>query len=384
VVEQRLGLEIPIDLYLEGSDQHRGWFHSSLLAAIGTRGKAPYKAVLTHGFVVDGEGKKYSKSVKNYVSPDHVIESSGAEILRLWVAAEDYRGSIRVSEEILRGLSDAYRKIRNTNRFLLGNLYDFNPDQDRVPYEKLEEIDRYALYLLHRLIKRVTEGYENYSFHSIFHEINRFCTVDLSAFYLDVSKDCLYTTPSKGPLRRSVQTVLFEIARILSPVMAPILSFTADEIWEYMPAFSDKESSVHLADFPKPADFQLSDETLAQSWETLRQVRGEVTRVLEGARQEKKIGNSLGAKVKIFAPEKIDVLLEKYQIRLADIFIVSQVEMMHTLPAESTEAKSIPELHIAVVKAEGEKCERCWKWTTTVGKNPTHPSLCYRCSQALL
>jgi isoleucyl-tRNA synthetase len=383
VVEKRMGLDIPVDLYLEGSDQHRGWFHSSLLVAVGAREKPPYKAVLTHGFVVDGEGHKYSKSAGNYVPPEKVISESGSEVLRLWVAAEDYRGNIRVSDEILVRLKEAYRKIRNTGRFLLGNLYDFNPATDYVDYESLDELDRYALHLLQQLVVRVTKAYKDYAFHVVFHEINRFCTVDLSAFYLDILKDRLYTTPPSGKLRRGSQTVIFEITRVLSLLMAPVLCFTADEIWEHLPEFEGKGRSVHLSEFPKGNDSWL-DRSLEENWDKIRQVREEVMRVLEDARSSKMIGNALEAKVNLYVEGELEELLEKYQTRLADIFIVSQVQLLQKPIGDEKKSRSFSGLHIGIHKAEGEKCERCWKWLTTVGQDPRHPGACHSCTQILL
>ncbi len=383
VIEQRLNLEIPIDLYLEGSDQHRGWFHSSLLAAVGARERPPYKAVLTHGFVVDGEGRKYSKSAGNYIPPEKVISESGAEVLRLWVSAEDYRDNIRVSDEILRRLSDAYRKIRNTGRFLLGNISDFDPDADRVSYENLDEIDRYALHLLQKIISRVTKAYEDYAFHTVFHEINRFCTVDLSAFYLDILKDRLYTAPKTGQLRRGSQTVLHEMTRALALLMAPVLCFTADEIWEYLPIDKEKSSSVHLEEFPI-ADNSLLDQELADKWERLRTVRDAVMRVLEEARRNKLIGNALEAKVELYVEGELEELIDAYQTRLADIFIVSQVELLRDPIGKDAATQDLPELQVRVERAGGEKCERCWKWLPTVGQDPRHPDACHTCTQTLL
>lgn len=383
VVEKRLGLELPVDLYIEGSDQHRGWFHSSLLTAVGLRQKAPYKSVLTHGFVVDGKGLKYSKSARNYIPPEKVLSESGAEVLRLWVAAEDYRSNIRVSEEIIGGLREAYRKVRNTCRFLLGNLSDFDPRKDCVSYENMDEMDQYALHLLQRLIARVTQAYEDYAFHMVFHEMNRFCTVDMSAFYLDIMKDRLYTMPATGSLRRSAQTVVSEIVRCLSLLMAPVLSFTADEVWEHIPDFEGKAESVHLADMPE-ANASLVAERVAEKWAGLREIREEVLPALEQMRQAKVIGNSLEARVKIFAGGPLGELLESYRTRLADIFIVSQVELVAKPFDSVVSSEAFPDLAISVEKAHGEKCERCWKWSTTVGQDPRHATLCHRCTQILI
>jgi isoleucyl-tRNA synthetase len=382
VVEDQLKLTIPVDLYLEGNDQHRGWFHSSLLAAVGTRQKAPYKATLTHGFVVDGAGKKYSKSVGNYQAPDRIISQSGAEILRLWVAAEDYRTNIRFSEQILGGLRDAYRKIRNTYRFLLGNLSDFDPKHDAIAFDDLDEIDRYALHLLQGLVERVRVAYDEYAFHTVFHEINRFCTVDLSSFYLDILKDRLYTTPARGRLRRGSQTVLFELVCTLSVLMAPILVFTAEEVWETIPAFHGKEESVHLTSFPAKQEQWLS-ESLASTWEILRVVRDNILRALEEKRQAKLIGNALEARVFLYSSGDLADLLKDYENDLADLFIVSQVEILSMEPEDAVSAHSLNELSILIQKAEGEKCERCWKWATTVGDFSDHPTVCHQCHKSL-
>ena len=245
VLEERSYLRWPADLYLEGSDQHRGWFHSAILTAVGTRNKAPYKAVLTHGYVVDADGKKMSKSLGNIVAPIEVIEKYGAEILRLWVSASDYRDDIRISDKFLKQLSDAYRRIRNTCRFLLGNLSDFDPAKDAVPYKSMLEIDKFALHRLQKIIERTRRAYDAYEFHTIYHTIYNYCTLDLGAFYLDVLKDRLYTSPPKSQVRRSAQTVLAVMADVLVRLMAPILSFTAEELWKFMPQNNEDEESAN-------------------------------------------------------------------------------------------------------------------------------------------
>ena len=301
----------PADLYLEGSDQHRGWFHSALLAGVVTDHRAPYKAVLTHGFVLDGQGKKMSKSAGNVVAPQDVIKQSGAEILRLWVSAQDYRDDVRISPEILTHLIEAYRKIRNTCRFLLSNLYDFDPGKDRVPYEQLPELDRWALHRLNELIPTVRKSYEDFEFHAIFHALNNFCSVDLSAVYLDILKDRLYTFRADSPLRRGSQTVLFEIVVTMTKLMAPVLSFTAEEIWRTLSAQPGGHlgmSSVHLSAFPE-AQPQWQDADLAQRWEQLLEVRVAVQAALEDQRRDKVIGSSLEADVQIQAnPERYELL----------------------------------------------------------------------------
>ena len=369
----------PADLYLEGSDQHRGWFHSTLLAGITTDGRAPYKAVLTHGFVVDGEGKKMSKSAGNVVAPQEVIKQYGTEILRLWVAAQDYREDVRISQAILSHLVDAYRKIRNTVRFLLSNLADYDPAQDAPPDERLSELDRWALMRLHDLIDRVRRGYEEFEFHLIVHALNNFCSVDLSAIYFDILKDRLYTFHQGAPARRASQRVLHETLLALTKLMAPVLSFTAEEIWQGIPERQRETDSVHLTQFPK-ADPRYRDTELEKRWEQLLDVRSKVQAELENKRREKLIGAPLEAKVLIDAnPEKYD-LLKRYEQDedLPGLFIVSQVELKKV-----THLPHYPDFEVKVVKAEGVKCSRCWRYQTSVGANAAHPELCDRCVEAI-
>ncbi|MGD8958846.1 MAG: isoleucine--tRNA ligase [Desulfobacteraceae bacterium] len=383
VLEQRPYLKWPADLYLEGSDQHRGWFHSSLLTAVGTRGRAPYRSVLTHGFVVDADGKKMSKSLGNIIAPKEVIDRYGAEILRLWVSASDYRDDIRISDQILNQLSDAYRRIRNTCRFLLGNLADFDPARDRVAPAAMPEIDRFALHRLQLLVQRARKAYDAYEFHLIYHSLYNFCTVELSAFYLDVLKDRLYTSAQNAPERRSAQTVLLALADAMVRLMAPVLPFTAEEIWKFMPAVADRESSVHLAALPTvAAEFQ--DPELAQKWDRILALRGEVSKAVEGARVEKRVGHSLDAAVTISAPESLYQLLAPYREDLRSILIVSQVSLVkdQNLPGAYVSAE-IDGLEIGVAAAEGGKCERCWVHDPAVGSLAEHPTICPRCRRAL-
>ncbi|HET6675240.1 MAG TPA: isoleucine--tRNA ligase [Nitrospiraceae bacterium] len=365
----------PADLYLEGSDQHRGWFHSALLAGVITDRRAPYKAVLTHGFVVDGAGKKMSKSAGNVVAPQDVIKQSGAEILRLWVSAQDYREDLRISREILNHLIEAYRKIRNTCRFLLSNLYDFDPETQRLPYERLPELDRWALMKLGELIPRVRDAYRDFEFHTIFHALNNFCSVDMSSVYLDILKDRLYTFDKDSPLRRGSQTVLFEIVTALTKLMAPILSFTAEEIWRLLPESGRKEAgtSVHLATFPE-SNPKWIDLELARRWNELLEVRSAVLATLESERREKVIGSSLEAKVVLEANPDRYQALERYIQDLPAFFIVSDVELrpVHHLPVK-------PDFTVSVEKATGNKCERCWNYRQAVGSYGDHPTLCDRC-----
>ncbi|MCP5468367.1 MAG: isoleucine--tRNA ligase [Deltaproteobacteria bacterium] len=385
VLEKRPDLQFPADLYLEGSDQHRGWFHSSLLTSIGSRHQAPYKAVLTHGFVVDGNGKKYSKSAKNYTPPDKYLQTTGAEILRLWVAAEDYRNDIRISNEILDRLKETYRKIRNTCRFLLGNLYDFDPAQHSVPLEERLEIDRWAISDLQRLIAKITAAYENYEFHIIYHALNHYCTVTLSSFYLDILKDRLYCESPQGKKRRAAQSTLYEIISALLPMMAPVLSFTAEEVYQALPQTqsSDKETkSIFLESFPTTNE-QSINEDLEKTFQKIMELRREVLKALEETRRNKVIGHPLDAQVRIRANEEWQRFLQKYEGFWADCWIVSQVVVEYELKEVSYRSEQIAGLEICIVNAEGEKCERCWIRSTTVGDNSEHEKLCQRCHQVL-
>lgn len=382
VLDERPDLTWPADLYLEGSDQHRGWFHSSLLTAVGLRGRAPYKSVLTHGFVVDAKGKKMSKSLGNVVAPKEVINKYGAEILRLWVAASDYKDDVRISENILKQLSDAYRRIRNTSRFMLGNLSDFDPETDQLPYDDLLEIDRFALHTLGKLIERTLKAYEEFEFHVVYHGIYNYCTVDLSAFYLDILKDRLYTSPPASRDRRSAQSVMFKILDSLAKLMAPVLAFTAEEIWRYMPGAADKPESIHMADLPK-VDEAGRDENLAEQWAQILAVRGEVTKVLEEARTQKTIGHSLDAAVTIGADDAVYDILKAHEADLRSIFITSNVNLVKGTLSESTPSETLDKLYIKVEAADGEKCERCWVHDPAVGSHEDHPTVCNRCKKAL-
>jgi isoleucyl-tRNA synthetase len=383
VLEPRANLRWPADLYLEGSDQHRGWFHSSLLTAVGTRKQAPYKAVLTHGFVVDADGRKMSKSLGNVVAPSEVIDKYGAEILRLWVSASDYREDIRISENILKQLSDAYRRIRNTSRFMLGNLFDFDPAADKVSYESMPEIDRYALHKLQSLVQKTLAAYDAYEYHIIYHALYNYCTIDLSAFYLDILKDRLYTSPAKSEVRRSAQTVMHILLDSLARLMAPLLPFTAEEIWQHMSGRSDKVSSVHLASLPE-ANSKWKDESLGQKWEKILQVRAEVTKALEKARAAKQIGHPLDASVTISLKEDFYNALLPYGGELRFIFIVSKVSLLKDKKLDGGfESETVEGLSIRIESAPGEKCERCWVHETSVGTNSAHPSICERCQKAL-
>ena len=379
VLETRPELTWPAELYLEGSDQHRGWFHSSLLEAMATREAPPYRAVLTCGFVVDGDGRKMSKSVGNVVSPQDLLPKYGAEILRLWVAAEDYTEDIRLSSLILDRLADAYRRIRNTFRFLLGNLSDFDPARDRQPYARLDEVDRFVLDRLARLIDRVRRAYEEYQFHTVFHAVHNFCAVDLSALYLDVIKDRLYTSAPTDPRRRAAQTTCYEIFRALARMMAPILTFTSEEAWRYVPGA--RAESVHLERFPE-VPVEWLDDTLDAEWSRLLEVRREIAKALETARARGLIGSGLEAAVTIVAaPEDLPELLRRKRDLLPTLLIVSQVafDRPASTPAVVHESQEIPGLVIGIDRARGRKCERCWMWTERVGESAAHPGLCERC-----
>ncbi|MGD9308794.1 MAG: isoleucine--tRNA ligase [Desulfosarcina sp.] len=382
VLEDRDYLQWPADLYLEGSDQHRGWFHSALLTAVGTRGQAPYHAVLTHGFVVDADGKKMSKSLGNVVAPKTVINKYGAEILRMWVAASDYRDDVRISDNILKQLSDAYRRIRNTSRFLLGNLSDFSPQTDAVAAEQMLDIDRFALHTLQVLMQRALKAYDAYEFHVIYHRLYNYCTVDLSSFYLDILKDRLYTSPPASIARRSAQTAMFTILDAMARIMAPIMPFTAEEIWKHMPAMPGKTESIHLAVLPQP-DRAFFDESLAAKWESLIRVRAEVTKALEKARADKIIGHSLDAAVTIGLSDALLGVMMDFEADLRSILIVSRVAMVAGEIPGATAGQETEGVWVKVEPAGGDKCQRCWVYDDSVGQITDHPAICSRCSSAL-
>ena len=380
VLRQRPELAWPADMYLEGSDQHRGWFQSSLLTSVGTTGKAPYRTVLTHGFTMDGAGKKMSKSAGNIVAPQEVIDKFGAEVLRLWVSSVDYRDDQRISQEILNHLAEAYRRIRNTSRYILGNLSDFDPGKDRVADKDLLEIDRWALLKLQKLVQRVKKAYDDYEFHVVFHSLHNFCAVDMSSFYLDILKDRLYTAKAGSAARRSGQTAMHEILSSMVRIMAPVLSFTADEVWSYMKEGA-KDKSVFLASFPKVEEKYL-DKALEERWDRIIAVRGEVAKVLEALRRDKKIGHSLDSEVKLYAAPDLHAFLMNYEKDLAFIFIVSSVAVLKDgdAPADSFASDAVSGLRIGAGPARGEKCGRCWMYSETVGTVAEHPSICSRCA----
>ena len=365
VAAKREGMRVPVDLYLEGSDQHRGWFHSSLLVSVGTRGEAPYKSCLTHGFVVDGNGRKMSKSVGNVVAPDKVIKQYGAEVLRLWVAASDYRDDVRLSDQILKGLSEGYRKIRNTLRYALGNLSDFDPKTDAVAADALLPLDAWARAKLSDLTTRVLKAYEAYEFHLVYHHVVDFCAMTLSATYFDILKDRLYTQKREGPARRSAQTVLQEITTTLLQLLAPVMSFTAEEAWQYLPG--EKAGSVFLSGMAKP-DAGAANPALVAEYDLLLAVRAEVQPILEAARRDKLIGASLEAKVTLTADGEKRALLGRHAGELSKLFIVSQVVLQDGPFA------------VEVAGADGAKCPRCWKYAVEVAQGQ---DLCAECKEAL-
>ncbi|MFH2122832.1 MAG: isoleucine--tRNA ligase [Pseudomonadota bacterium] len=388
VCEKREELRSPADLYLEGSDQHRGWFQSSLLTSVGTRGWAPFKGVLTHGYVVDGKGKKMSKSIGNVVAPQEVIDKFGAEILRLWVSSEDYRDDVKVSDEILKQVADAYRKIRNTIRYMLGNLFDFDPEQDRVVYGDLPEIDRWALARFEDLKGRVTAAYERFEFHSIHQGLNYFCGLTMSAFYLDILKDRLYCSGTKSLPRRAAQTVLHEILDGLLRLMTPVLSFTAAESWESLYNLAPDaplDQSVFFVEFPALHPERRNGELEAR-WEKLVMVRSEITKALEGARREKVIGHPLEAEVLLqVRGEWADFIHQEWQT-IKDVCIVSELtpcDDFAFLGLTPYVSKELAGLSVAVRQATGEKCERCWIRSTSVGQDQVHPQLCARCASVV-
>jgi isoleucyl-tRNA synthetase len=386
VLENRNGLSYPADLYLEGSDQHRGWFQSSLLISTATRHQAPYHTVLTHGFVVDQKGRKMSKSEGNVIPPSDIIKQHGAEILRLWVSAEDYHDDIKISREILQRLTEAYRKIRNTIRYLLSNISGFNPELDSLSFEEMEPIDRWALSRLEDLTENVIATYKAFKFHKVFHQVNQFCTVDMSAVYLDILKDRLYCELPKGRLRRSAQTVIYKIAHDLIILLAPILSFTSEEAWKFLPKMEqDNEKSVFLSSFPEPSGYKISKDE-EEEWKLLWKIRAEITKALEIARKEQVIGLALDAKVIITPPEALKDIVSSHLDLIKQISIVSQMEISDSSPAgEGMQFKGeeIQSLFLTVLPASGEKCGRCWTWSEDVGASSEWPDACGRCVKVL-
>lgn len=374
VLEQRDYLKWPADLYLEGADQYRGWFQSSLLTSVATKGTAPYKAVLTHGWVVDGEGRKMSKSLGNGIDPQEIVEQYGADVLRLWVASSDYHADIRISKDILKQLSEAYRKIRNTARYILGNLNDFNPDTDMVDVEDLYPIDKWAIAKLNELNDKVRAGYDAYEFHQVYHSIHNFCVVDMSNFYLDVLKDRLYTEKADSASRRAAQTTIYMILDAMTRMISPILAYTSDEIWRYMPHGSncDKEC-VLFNEMPAKVDVDIDAEFMAR-WDRIHELRDLVKKSIEVAVKNKLIKSSLESKIVLTCGGDNYEFVNSVLGELTAVFIVSKVELVKG---------DSDEINVVVEKAEGEKCERCWVYSDTVGQNSEHPTLCARCAEIL-
>ena len=388
VLGHRPDLPWPSDVYLEGGDQYRGWFHSSLLIAMVSHGHAPYRQVLTSGWVLDAEGRAMSKSLGNVIDPQDVIKSHGAEVLRLWVASVDFREDVVISEEMLARLSEAYRKLRNTFRYCLSNLYDFDPWKDSMSSKDLEEIDAWALVRTAEVLERVEAAYDEHAFHKVYRALYDFATVDLSALYFDIVKDRLYTAPARSLRRRAAQTTLYRIADALVRAVAPLMCFTADEVWSYLPAPRGraKEPSVHAATFLSPDELRKDIpgwvlERL-KCWPDLITVRGEVLKTLEVARQNKSIASGLEARVQLVATGELALLLEEYRRMLPMLFIVSQVELLQGQPAGAQESE-LPGLQVRIERASGQKCARCWNYSERVGEDSEHPRVCERCSAAL-
>ena len=378
VLMEHPGLQWPADLYLEGADQYRGWFQSSLLTSVAWKGVAPYKAVCTHGWVVDAQGKTMHKSLGNGIAPEEVTDKFGADILRLWVASSDYHSDIRISNDILKQLSEVYRKIRNTARYILGNLYDFNPDTDSVADDQLHELDRWALARMDEVAKECNEGYEEFDFHQVYHAIHNFCTIDLSNFYLDIIKDRLYVEKPDSVSRRAAQTAIYRILRDMTLVFAPILAFTCEEIWANLPKSSDHNPEACV--FNEMPKGKAGDETaeFMAKWERIRKIRDEVNKALENARNQKTIGKSLEAQVTLKADGELYAFLKENEAVLEPVFIVSKVVLEQGAAAQTT--AETEGLEVTVSKAHGEKCERCWAYSDTVGKDEKHPTLCARCA----
>src|ERR1700681_3554914 len=374
----------PADMYLEGPDQYRGWFHSSLLVGVAVRNGAPYRHVLTHGWTLDAKGQPMSKSLGNVVLPTEVCEKWGADLLRLWVASQDYTADVRMSDNVMTQLSAAYRKIRNTFRFALGNLAGFDPARDAVPDSEMEELDRWMLSRTIELVGQCRKWYEAFEFHRVFHALHDFAVVDLSAFYFDVLKDRLYTFAPRNRARRSAQTAVYRIASALLRLATPIIVFTAEEIWRFFPRAAGDLESAHLALFPSAENLGAPlDAAKSANWEKLLLVRTEVLRALEAARNAKTISGALEAKVVLSAGSDLAPLLERYKSWLPAMFIVSQVELGNPAAGNGQKSELLPGLSVAVQRADGTKCERCWNYSTHVGENADYPTVCERCVKAL-
>jgi isoleucyl-tRNA synthetase len=375
----------PSDLYLEGGDQYRGWFQSSLLCGMGARGTPPYKGVVTPGWTLDEKGQAMSKSRGNDVDPVDISDRLGAEVVRLWVASVDFREDVVGSEKLMLRIAENYRKIRNTFRYVLGNLGDFNPERDAVPFGRMEALDQYMLRQTLAFASEVKASYEEFAFHRIYHRLNHFCIVDLSAFYFDVLKDRLYISAPKSQGRRSAQTAIWRIGEALVRLLAPIMSFTSEEVWDYLPKTAGRAESVHLALFPSTkeilgeaaGDSSLVEDKTGEDWTTLRSVRDEVLKALEEARNQKLIGTGLEAQIVVAASDPIYSVLSRYAEQLRYLFIVSAVIL------KQGSGNGTGGVHVEVKKADGAKCERCWNYSVHVGEDKNYPTVCERCSAVL-
>lgn len=403
VAKQRPELSYPVDIYLEGSDQHRGWFQSSLLTSVATNGIAPYKMVLTHGFVLDEQGRKMSKSIGNIVDPNMIINGGkdqkkepayGADVLRLWVSSVDYSSDVPIGQNILKQLVDVRNKIRNTARFLLGNLHDFDPEKDTVAYEDLPELDRYMLHRITEVFTEVTEAFETFQFFRFFQVVQNFCVVDLSNFYLDIAKDRLYISDPNNLRRRSCQTVLKVALENLAKSIAPVLCHLAEDIWQFLPYKTPYKSVFEAGWVELESEWKRPE--LTPKWSKFRQIRDEVNKVMELARKDKMIGSSLDAKVLLYVSDKelrehldsfnpSDSLSNNRVDELRYLFLASQVDLVDspkTIGKANYKSES-ETLGVAIVKADGEKCDRCWNYSTHVGEFVDDPTLCERCNAAL-
>jgi len=383
VLGHEAGLPWPADLYLEGGDQFRGWFHSSLLCAMGFQGSAPYRMVVSPGWTLDEQGQAMSKSRGNDVDPVDIADRLGGEIVRLWVASVDFREDVVGSENLMQRIAENYRKIRNTLRYILGNLHGFDPEKDAVRFEEMQSLDQYLLRQTCAMAADVTRWYEEFAFHKIYHRINHFCIVELSAFYFDVLKDRLYTAAPNSQARRSAQTAIWRIGEALVRLLAPVMSFTCEEVWQYLPAVAGRAESVHVEKFPAASEIlgqaNVPDDPKQQEdWNALRGVREEVLKALEEARNNKLIGGPLEAQVSVTAGEPLHSVLAKYADQLRYIFIVSQVALEPAASGNGTGG-----VGVKVSKAAGAKCERCWNYSIHVGEEARYPTVCERCSAVL-
>lgn len=382
VLSEDNNLSAPCDLYLEGNDQYRGWFQSSLLTSVATAGTAPYRAVLTHGMIIDLEGRKMSKSLGNGISPQDIIKNYGADILRLWISSADYRNDVKISNDILKQLSEVYRKIRNTERFILGNLYDFDPEKDSVSFDSLTELDKWACYALDSLIEKTVSAYDSFDFHVIFHSVYNFCVVDMSSFYLDIIKDRLYVEKADSVSRRAAQTVIYKILNTIIKLIAPIIPFTSEEAWSYVKHTADENDySVFFNDFPK-AEGLIPSEEFVDKWDKIIALRNDVQKALELARADKTIGASLEAFVTIYADTETAAFIKQIP-DFSQLCIVSKLAVTDENAPDGVFIGENTGIGVSVSKAEGEKCQRCWAYTGDVGCESDHPTLCKRCADII-